>query len=126
MPPRPTTSTSKKADLSKALVFESRHPKLAIALHPGTQAPGYSGRERAPFELCLLSIDGSRFSILEAFDEESHGGSVLYKQEMGSRPIEELPGRKVLELDVDPMFGAFGGMMFELTSRRSKEFRSYC
>jgi hypothetical protein len=107
-----------KADMDQPLEYDSRHPRLVVTLHPGTQAKGYPGRSRAPFELCLLSTDESRFSVLEAFDEAQRGGSILYKLEEGSHPVSELPGKRIAVVETNTaMFGAFGGQMFELTDR---------
>ena len=111
-----------KADTDQPLEYDSRRPRLAVALHPGSQAKGYPGRGRAPFELCLLSTDESRFSVFEAYDEARRGGSVLYKLEEGSHPVSELPGKKITVIETNTaIFGAFGGQMFELTDRLKNE-----
>ena len=114
-----------KADTDQPLEYDSRRPRLAIALHPGSQAKGYLAPYigyRAPFELCLLSTDESRFSVFEAYDEARRGGSVLYKLEEGSHSISELPGKKIAVIDTNTaIFGAFGGQMFELTDRLKNE-----
>ena len=111
-----------KADADQPLEYDCRHPRLAVTLHPGSQSKGYPGRSRAPFELCLLSTDETRFCILEAYDEARRGGSILYKVEKGSRPVCELPGKKLAVVETNTaIFGAFGSQMFELTDRLKNE-----
>mmetsp|Transcript_432 Transcript_432/g.1292 ORF Transcript_432/g.1292 Transcript_432/m.1292 type:complete len:142 (+) Transcript_432:688-1113(+) len=111
-----------KANTDQPLEFDSRHPRLAVTLHPGSQAKGYPGRGRAPFELCLLSTDETRFSILEAYDEARRGGSILYKVDKGSLPVSELPGKRIAVVETNTaIFGAFGGKIFELTDRLKTE-----
>lgn len=111
-----------KADADQPLEYDCRHPRLAVTLHPGSQSKGYPGRSRAPFELCLLSTDETRFCILEAYDEARRGGSILYKVEKGSRPVCELPGKRLAVVETNTaIFGAFGSQMFELTDRLKNE-----
>ena len=113
-------------DKDQPLEYDCRQPRFAITLHPGSQAKGYPGRSRAPFELCLLSTDETRFSILVAYDEARRGGSVLYKVEKSSRPVCELPGKKLAVVETNTaIFGAFGGKMFELTDRLKNEINGH-